>query len=57
MIGPFAEVLATTSHEPDIVYAELDYAQASAAQGRMRVGSGSTLVLAQQNGVEANAGH
>eukprot|EP00199_Chlamydomonas_sp_CCMP681_P007077 CAMPEP_0119107570 /NCGR_PEP_ID=MMETSP1180-20130426/11264_1 /TAXON_ID=3052 ORGANISM="Chlamydomonas cf sp, Strain CCMP681" /NCGR_SAMPLE_ID=MMETSP1180 /ASSEMBLY_ACC=CAM_ASM_000741 /LENGTH=298 /DNA_ID=CAMNT_0007093077 /DNA_START=114 /DNA_END=1010 /DNA_ORIENTATION=- len=27
VVGPFAEVLATTGHEADIVYAELDYAQ------------------------------
>ena len=27
MIGPFAEVIATTSHEEDIVYAEMDYSQ------------------------------
>lgn len=36
MIGPFAEVLATTNHEADIVYAELDYAQASAEEGRSK---------------------
>eukprot|EP00195_Chlamydomonas_chlamydogama_P017009 CAMPEP_0202892380 /NCGR_PEP_ID=MMETSP1392-20130828/2095_1 /ASSEMBLY_ACC=CAM_ASM_000868 /TAXON_ID=225041 /ORGANISM="Chlamydomonas chlamydogama, Strain SAG 11-48b" /LENGTH=314 /DNA_ID=CAMNT_0049576305 /DNA_START=56 /DNA_END=1000 /DNA_ORIENTATION=- len=27
VVGPFAEVLATTGHEEDIVYAELDYNQ------------------------------
>ncbi|GAX80776.1 hypothetical protein CEUSTIGMA_g8211.t1 [Chlamydomonas eustigma] len=27
VVGPFAEVLATTEHHPDIVYADLDYNQ------------------------------
>lgn len=28
MVGPFAELLATTGHEPGIVYADLDFTQA-----------------------------
>lgn len=27
VIGPFAEVIATTEHEPTIVYADIDFAQ------------------------------
>jgi omega-amidase len=27
VVGPFAEIVATTEHEPGTVYAELDYAQ------------------------------
>lgn len=27
VVGPFAEVLASTEHAPDTVYAELDYSQ------------------------------
>lgn len=29
VVGPFAEVLATTGHEPTIVYADIDYAEVS----------------------------
>jgi omega-amidase len=30
LVGPFAEVIATTDHEPTIVYAAADYAQVCA---------------------------
>lgn len=35
MVGPFAEVLATTDCNEDIVYAELDYAQIEERRANM----------------------
>ena len=37
MIGPFAEVLATTGHDADIVYAEVDYAQIEERRANMQL--------------------
>jgi len=35
LIGPFAEVLATTGHEPTIVYGEADYGQLAERRANM----------------------
>ena len=37
VIGPFAEVLATTGHDADIVYAEVDYAQIEERRANMQL--------------------
>ena len=37
VIGPFAEVMATTGHDADIVYAEIDYAQIEERRSNMQL--------------------
>ena len=38
VVGPWAEVLASTGHGPDIVYADLDLAQVGLSTPPLRVG-------------------